>query len=199
VHIAQGALYDLWTSSARGEYLLYGYEDDLAIHPRNVMVDHNMCHVLNHDGQPGSRHSDPPDREVSAGQLGHRHAVETANPVSREFSACYDCGLPQDICMTGPSGCSKCRKENSGKCEDPDNCPGPCKFPKILFIAAYAALKVLRMQKPLEHLEAGTRYAIEMSGSNQGTALGKSATIGMHNVSVIFTILEKVLESIDWV
>jgi hypothetical protein len=44
----QGAFYDLWPSAVCGEYLAYGLEDDFAMHPDNVRVDHHMCHVLNH-------------------------------------------------------------------------------------------------------------------------------------------------------
>jgi hypothetical protein len=45
MHIAQGALYDLWTFSALGEYLHYD-SDDHIIHPQNPVVDYHMCHVL---------------------------------------------------------------------------------------------------------------------------------------------------------
>jgi hypothetical protein len=29
--------------------------------------------------------------------------------VFQEFSACFGCGFPQEVCMTGVSGCAKCR------------------------------------------------------------------------------------------
>jgi hypothetical protein len=58
MHITQGALYDLWTSSARGEYLSYE-SDDYALCWDNVMVNHHMCHVLNDQEWYGTGFPDP--------------------------------------------------------------------------------------------------------------------------------------------
>jgi hypothetical protein len=116
----------------------------------------------------------------------------------QEFSACFVCGFPQEVCMTGVSGCTKCRHATGQKCDDKEDCPGPCKFNKMLLVACYAALRVHPVGGISDHLEAGCRHAVKVGGHIGGASLGRSATIGRHNVSVLFTIFEKLLDTFEW-
>jgi hypothetical protein len=115
----------------------------------------------------------------------------------QEYAACFACGFPQDICKTAVDGCDKCRKDTGQKCEDPQNCPGPCKFQKMLWVACHAALHVRAVEGIYDHVEAGCRHAIKTGGKLAGSSLGRCATIGLHNVSVLFTIFEKLLDKIE--